>query len=191
MSTTCVGRAYREFRELSRKTHERFWVGDDEYLPCTFSGFHLEQDKDGCIVQHQNIYMQRLKALPLNATFTKFRSMRMRLEWLANARPDCLFEISQLAQVTEDRYDKERFSILRRLNMATKYTTDKRVVIEIPPLGRGSIRVFGFSDASFANNHDLSTQLGHISFLVDKKCRKVLIDFNSYMSRSVVLSAMA
>ena len=179
------------FRELSRKTNERFQMDEDEVIPCTFSRFHLERDEHGCITQHQNFYMQKLEVLPLGSTFTDFRSMRMRLAWLANTRPDCLFEISQLAQVTEDRFTREGATVLRRLNKATKYATDNQVAIKIPRLDKDSIRVVGFSDASFANNYDLSTQLGHICLLVDKHANAVPIDFKSYKSRRVVRSAMA
>ena len=80
--------------------------------------------------------MRRVEALPLNAKFTDFRSMRMRFAWLANTRPDCLFEISQLAQVTEDRFAKEGAAAIRRLNKATKYTTENRISIKIPRLDK-------------------------------------------------------
>eukprot|EP00171_Calliarthron_tuberculosum_P008355 IDg8355t1 len=70
----------------------------DESVLCQFSGFSLSRDIKGCLLQHQNAYLQKLEGLLLNASFTEFRSMRMRLDWLTNTRPDCLFEISQLAQ---------------------------------------------------------------------------------------------
>ena len=117
--------------------------------------------------------------------------MRMSLAWLANTRPDCLFEISELAQVTEDRFTREGATELRRLNKATKYAIDNRVAIKISRLDKDPIRVVGFSDASFAKNCDLSAQLGHICFLVDKHANGVPIDFKSYKSRRVVRSAMA
>jgi len=54
-----------------------------------------------------------------------------------------------------------------------------------------TLKVVGFADASFANNHDLSTQLGHIVFLCDAKGNAAPIAFRSYKSRRVVRSAMA
>ena len=53
------------------------------------------------------------------------------------------------------------------------------------------MRVVGFADASFANNHDISTQLGHLCFLVDKHNNAVPVHFKSYKSRRVVRSALA
>ncbi len=88
-------------------------------------------------------------------------------------------EISQLAQVTEDRFAKEPKLFIRRLNKATKYAVDSRFSLKIPKLDKDSLRVVGFSDASFASNHDLSTQLGHICFLADENGNSVPIDFKS------------
>lgn len=117
--------------------------------------------------------------------------MRMRLAWLANTRPDCQFEISQLAQVTENRFEADRSSFIRRLNKATRYATENFVSLKIPKLDASTARVVGFADASFANNDDLSTQLGHICLLVDDSNRSVPIHFKSYKSKRIVRSAMA
>ncbi len=108
-----------------------------------------------------------------------------------NTRSDCLYEISQLAQVTEERYLTEKSKLVRQLNKATKYAVDNRISLKIPKLDRDSLRVVVFADASFANNHDLSTQLGHICFLSDWFGNSVPNDFKSYKSKRIVRSAMA
>ncbi len=69
-----------------------------------FSCVHSRRDREGRLEQNQHFYLEKLEKLPLDASFTDFRSMRMRLAWLANTRPDCVYEISQLAQVTEERF---------------------------------------------------------------------------------------
>ncbi len=91
-------------------------MGEDEKIPCTFSGFSLERNKDGCLEQHQKFYLRKLANLLLQSPFTLFRSMHMRLAWLSNTRPDCKLEISQLAHVIEDRFKDQRTAIIRRLN---------------------------------------------------------------------------
>lgn len=117
--------------------------------------------------------------------------MRMKLAWLANTRPDCMFEISQLAQVTDEMFSKDSVQHIKRLNKTVVYATSHPITLKIPKLDLLSLRVVGFSDASFANNHDLSTQLGHIVFLADKKGAAVPIHFKSYKARRIVRSAMA
>lgn len=48
----------------------------------------------------------------------------------------------------------------------------------------------GFSDASFANNSDISSQLGHIIFLADISNSATPIYFDYYRSRHMTRSAM-
>ena len=143
------------FRQLATKTKERFQMGEDEHTPCTLSGFSLAHGKDGSLEQNQHFYLQKLERLHFHASFAEFRSMRMRLAWLANTRPNCQFEISQPAQVTEDRYLAEQPAIVRRLKRATRYATDRCVSLKIAALDQESLHVVGFADASFANSHDL------------------------------------
>lgn len=104
-----------EFRQVAKKTRQRFDRADDETPPCTFTGFALSRGKDGCLMQDQHGYLRKLESLPCDASFSEFRSMRMKLAWLANTRPDCLFEISQLAQVTETMFSKGHRDIIKRL----------------------------------------------------------------------------
>ncbi len=45
----------------------------------------------------------------------------MKLAWFPNTRPDCLFEVSQLAQVTIVMFTSDSASVIRQLNRAVKY----------------------------------------------------------------------
>ena len=46
--------------QLPMKTNERFQMGEDEYIPCTLSGFSLARDKYGSLEQNQNFYLRKL-----------------------------------------------------------------------------------------------------------------------------------
>ena len=179
------------FKQISQRTRETFEMAEDKRLPCTFTGFSLHQDKKGNIIQDQHQYLRKLEQLPLDSTFSEFRSMRMCLAWLANTRPDCLFEISQLAQVTQEIFGTSKREVIKRLNKAVKYAVEHRVSIKIPRLNKRYLRILGFSDASFANNADFSSQLGHICFLSDDTGSVVPINFKSYKSKRITRSVMA
>ena len=180
-----------EFRELANKTHERFEMSDDKELPNEFTGFQLDRDPAGTLIIKQTRYLRRLEALPTDASLRQFRSMRMRLAWLSNTRPDCLFSIAQLAQVTEDMFNKNPGALIKQMNKATTYAVKNPCGIKVNKLDLDSLRVVGFSDASFANNHDLTSQVGHIIFLADKNDNVMPIYFKSYKARRVTRSAMA
>lgn len=102
--------------------------------------------------------------------------MRMHLDWLANMRPECVFEILQLAKITEYRLLKDKSVLIHRLNMVTKYAIVNQISRKIQTLHVDSLRIVGYSDALFANNHYLSTQIGHVSLLVDGNGNSVLCD---------------
>ena len=86
--------------------------------------------------------------------------MRMRLAWLLNSRPDCLFAIAQIAQITESMFKSNHAEFIMKMNRSTQYATKIPVGILIPRLYLDSIRILGYSDSSFANNHDLSSNVG-------------------------------
>ena len=109
------------FKALSRKTNRLFDMKPPSSLPCDFSGFHLHKDDNGIVQQSQNNYMKKLEELNNDATFTEFRSMRMRLAWLSHTRPDCLYDISRLAQITESTFINTPSTFITILNKATRY----------------------------------------------------------------------
>ena len=181
----------REFKKLSQITHKRFKTNGDEDLPLTFSGLHISRNNDGTLSVDQEYYNKKLEELDSPEDYSKFRSMRMRLAWMANTRPDMLLEISQIAQITLERFKQGAQAHWKRLNSAISYAHNNVAHLKIPKLDLGTIRIVGYSDASFANNHDLSSQLGRIILLVDDDDSAVPICFKSYKSRRVTRSVLS
>jgi len=60
--------------------------------------------------------------------------MRHKLVWPAHTRADCLFEISQLAQVTIDRFNSDGKACITHLNKAIRFAVGKPLSIRIPKL---------------------------------------------------------
>ena len=117
--------------------------------------------------------------------------MRMRLAWLTNTRPDLQFEISQLAQITLERFNEAARAHLKRLNNDIRYVKKNITHLKIPKLDENSVRIVGYSDAAFANNHDLKSQLGRIILLTDNESNAVPIIYKSYKSRRVTRSVLS
>lgn len=183
-----AGNAY--FRTIAHKTNQKFDMAGDEQLPADFSGFRIDF-LNGILHQTQQPYLSNLEKLDTTATFTNFRSMRMKLAWLSHTRPDCLFEISRLAQITEKAYTDNPAKQLKLLNNATTYATSNPINISFPQLDKRSLQLLGYSDASFASNHDLSSQLGYIILLSDNTDKVIPIAFKSYKAKRICRSAMA
>ena len=139
----------------------------------------------------QLFYLKKLEELDPSSSFNDFRSMRMRLAWLANTRPDLQFEISQIAQITGQRFSENAPAHVQRLNAAIRYATNNIACIKFPQLDPSSVKLIGYSDAAFANNFDLSSQLGYIILLTDKNNAAIPISFKSYKSKRVTRSVLS
>lgn len=179
------------FKQKAQSTHETFEMDKDEFLPTEFTGFEIKKNSYGEVVISQDHYLKNIFTLTSDASFSDFRSMRMKLSWLSNSRPDCAYNISQLAQTTEGYFTEEKEKCLKLINETVKYAKSYRLDITFPKLSLDSLRIVGYSDASFANNRDLSSQLGYIILLMDDSEQAAPIYFKSYKSRRVTRSPMA
>lgn len=79
-------------------------MAEDTCPPCSCTGFALSESKNGSTQLEQHVYLRKLEQMPLDASFLHFKSMRIKLAWLSHTRPDCMFEIYQLVQVTEAKF---------------------------------------------------------------------------------------
>ena len=174
-----------EFRKKCAKTHQAFEKIGDNRPPFTFSGFNVSVTDNESLSIDQNLYRKQLEYFYNSSTFSEFRSMRMKLAWLANTRPDLQFAISQLAQVTQARFDTNAMGYVKNLNSTVRYGHDNAVSIRFPRPECSSIRLVGFSDAAYAKNHDLTSKLGRIMLIMDDSNIAIQISFKSYKSRRV------
>ena len=143
------------------------------------------------LTMDQSFYLKELEELSHESDFSSFRSMRMKVAWLANTRPDLLFEISQLAQITQSMFEQDAKAFLKRLNGVIRYAHKNVAHLKFPSLERDDVRIVGYSDAAYANNRDLTSQLGRIILLMDKSNNAIPVSFKSYKSRRVTRSVLA
>ena len=147
-----------DWQTQSEAALERFETTGNEEPPFTFAGMHITYNQ-GMFNIDQDFYMSKIEQIPSDAEFSKFASMRMKLACLANTRQDLAFKISQIAKVTRAMFDQEVTKHCKRLNKTIKYANDNMASIRIPKLDFDSLRIVAYSDAAFANNADLSSQL--------------------------------
>lgn len=117
------------FENSAEDISERFRMAEDSYLVCSFTGFLLKREDAGCVQLSQSDYPQKLKPLPEDYTYAQFASLRMKLPWFAQSRPDCLREISQMTQVTRSRLEDHRREIIRRVNKTVQYGEENPAAI--------------------------------------------------------------
>lgn len=90
-------------------------------LLVTLLGLNWIKNEHGNISPDKQELPQNLEQLPLDSNFSYFRFMRMELGWIANKRPDLLFDIYQLEQVTDERLTNHKKGIIKRIKSTVKW----------------------------------------------------------------------
>lgn len=146
--------------------------------------YTLDGSLDGSIDVDQLAHCTRLEMLPKGCSFDEFRSRRHMLVWLSQSRPDVCATANILSQVTSESFNDTHVKILNSMIKHVMETPDH--YLRHHPLDENTLRVAAFSDSSFANNPDMSTQLGYIILLTDHPGRANVMHFSSYKSKQVV-----
>ena len=101
------------------------------------------------------------------------------------------FEISEQAQITEKRFYSDSSGFVKRMNQLVQYAHDSVAHLNFLKLEQESLRIVRFSDAAYANNHDLTPQLSRVILLADDTNAFLPISFKIYKSRRVTRSVLS
>ncbi|KAI0993994.1 hypothetical protein K3495_g14189 [Podosphaera aphanis] len=130
--------------------------------PLLFNGYTISIAKDGYIVNlTQKGHGKLLREIDPNAEDFKrdFIRQRARGAYIASiCQPKAAFDCSVAAQ--HQNPGKEEIEALNRRLKWQKENLDRG--LHYVPLELESVKMFVFVDGSFANNHDLSSQIGYV-----------------------------
>ena len=178
-----------EFRRASSAVTSRaFDTKPSEDTPFAFAGLEVTKHS----VSHslgQKEYILRLKLLRTYSPFEEYRSMSAKLAWVVHSRSDIAFAVSMEARATERIFGHASIKLLNKIIKHLQNTISIRM--KYPKLDPISLYLVVYSDASFNNNKDNSSQLGSIILLMDKYYRASVLHFSSYKSRRVTRFRMA
>jgi hypothetical protein len=134
------------------------------------------------------LYIGTLSPLAPTASFTDFRSHRAKVSWICHTRPEVYYFANTSAQVTQHTFSPANVKSFNAVLENLRKAADRKHLFQ--NLDINTLRIVAYSDASFANNADLSSQLGFVIFLSDA-CRKCnVINYRSYKSRRVTRSVL-
>lgn len=108
--------------------------------------------------------------------------------WIVHTRPDVCAAVNILAQTVENNFSVKDIQLYNRTVKQLQETP--KLGLKMQKLDIDSLHLKVFSDSSFANNKDLSSQLGYIVLLCDKHSRCNILHFSSHKSRRVVRSVL-
>ena len=162
-----------EFSHLVEKTEEIFQCKSTDYDNLQFAGIEVESKDTGFEVQ-QKSYLSKLSILEKNSSFEQFRSLRANLSSAMSSRPKIACAVVRRTQVTEEMFEKEHEKMIKLLNTIVKHLKRSLgLILKFLKLDIEPLSLFAYSDASYANNHDGTSQPGYVIFLIDKskKCQ--------------------
>src|SRR5438045_1930342 len=154
--------------------------------PLEFNGFVITQsDNKISITQPEQI--KKLNPLPTE-TFTKdqYIAERARGAYIATiSQPQAAFSLSFAAQTTQPTADDTKF-----LNRCLDQQQNNEGLTFVE-LDLQTLRVVAFTDSSFANNHDHSSQIGYVIILADAHNNANIIHWQSIKCRRITRSVLA
>ena len=103
-------------------------------------------------------------------------------------QPEAAYDLSTAAQVTSPTEQDEK-----KLNKRLKWQSDNasRGLRFVPLKTEASLRLIVFTDASFANNADLSSQIGYVIALADTENNANILHWSSTKCKRVTRSVLA
>lgn len=176
-----------EFEKDTMSTAKRFECKPKEYDTFRFAGVYIEKLSDGHLI-HQKDYINRLQNISDDSTFPQFRSARARLAWIQYTRPEISARVNFLSQTTESTFNSKKVQIYN--DTVNELKSNPSRGLKMRKLDLSSLHIKAFSDSSFANNDDKSSQLGFIIVLADKLDNCNVLYFSSHKSRRIVRSVL-
>ncbi len=133
--------------------------------------------------------MKKLKPVTMDCTPKMFAHLGEQIEYVANTtRPDIAFNYASMTQTWAETADALSFKLL---NSTLDRLQQRELGLVLPKLDIQSTSIRGYSDAGFANNGDLNSQLSKVVVLIDKFGNAALIHYVSCKSRRFVRSILA
>ena len=168
-----------EFRTKPRKILD---VG----MGSMFNGAYIKHESRGLFSLSQ---WDKLSALVVPKTSDEAVSLRARIQYIATTtRPD----LSSPSQLLSTEVINPIRSTFRKLKDLVNYChATQEFGLKFVSLDANSLRVLLFTDASFGNAHDLSSQLGVVVIVVDASNTANIIHYGSQKCRRVTRSVMA
>jgi hypothetical protein len=174
--------------------HQQFDMGSTSILTpnnsVKFGGVNIIQTEEYLCLCQQD-YIDHIGLVDKSDTcITNIRKGRGKPAWVATwTRPYIAYRVGQINQVTEETVSAETTKILNKI---TEYLTKTgSISLKFPTLDRNSIYLAVYSDASFAGNVNLSSQMGGVIALRDSTDNCHLLHWFSKKCPRVTSSILA
>ena len=184
---------------LMSKDREQLTIGN----PIKFNGCKISLQDDGSMSLTQEKYNKTLDTVqgkptdlissrgavrPNVSEKDQYVAQRARGAYLATmSQPEAAFDLSFAAQMTNpDEND------IKLLNKRLQWQIDNpKRGLKYVRLDRDSLKLIVFTDSSFANNKDYTSQIGYVIVLADKNDNANILHWSSTKCRRITRSVLA
>ncbi len=177
-------------KEKKKKKKIKFNGG---YIKRESNVIHLTQER-----QCRNLHLVALKSVDLTSSRGKIRkavtpkdqyvAQRARAAYIATmCQPEAAFDLSFAAQIVNPK-EKDAKALNKRIQWQIDNPTRGLHFVQ---LDLTSLKFVIFTDASFANNYDLSSQIGFVVTLVDSDGKANIIHWSSIKCKRITRSVLA
>jgi len=160
--------------------------------PIKFNGGYIKQEKDSIALtqerQCQNLKPVTIKAIDLTSSRGEVRkavtpkdqyvAQRARGAYIATVcQPEAAFNLSFAAQVVNPKKEHAK-QLNKRLQWQIDNPSRGLRFVQLDT-SKDSLKLIIFTDSSFANNYDLSSQIGFVIALADKNNKANIVHWSS------------
>lgn len=172
--------------------------------PIKFNGGYIRQDGNSITLtqerQCQNLKLVVTKVTDLTSSRGVIRkaatpkdqyiAQRARGAYIATVcQPEAAFDLSYAAQVINPKEEHAK-QLNKRLQWQIDNPSRGLRFVQLDT-SKDSLKLIIFTDASFANNHDLSSQIGFVITLADKDNKANILHWSSIKCKRVTRSVLA
>jgi hypothetical protein len=115
----------------------------------------------------------------------------MKLMWLVHSRPDFAYCAASCVQTPAEQWPSSA-AVIRDFNATIRNLQKKPdASLRFPKLDKNSLQIWVYCDAVFANNEDMSSQMGFIVFVTDQISRCAPMTYQSGKCKRITRSVLA
>ena len=192
---------------IIERIRDEFRIGSEEVSNFKYCGVRLTTEFDNAsiiqlITLDQTDYTESLNEIQIPSMksdtlltgqlYSAYRKLLGNLSWLYNnTRIDIAYRVNQLS------IDQNQPTVrhARALNKILRYAKNTRLSLNYPRMNIGDMELLVFSDSSFANNTDYSSQSGYVialgTSISENEYRYSILDWKSVKQRRVANSTTA
>ena len=160
--------------------------------PIKFNGGIIKLTSDGIITLTQERHCSKIGMVNIGdgkaVRKDQYIAQRARGAYIATVcQPEAAFDLSFAAQVVNPK-ENDAKALNRRLQWQLENYSRGLSFVK---LDVNSLRLIVFTDSSFANNNDLSSQIGFVILLADKDNRANILHWSSVKCKRITRSVLA